>query len=70
MATPLTGVPANILTETHYQQIKNALDVIASIQQHIDMAARAGIDVSQHRDRLKQAHDQLLALKNVYFPGR
>jgi len=58
------------LTEEHYQQIRNALDMIAVGEQQIDLARRAGIDVADSEQQVKDAKSKLLQIKNVYFPGR
>lgn len=59
-----------LLTEDHYQQIKNALDVIELVKPEVDKASRAGINVDDQRRTIADVEKRLLALKNVYFPGR
>lgn len=63
-------IPPVILTEEHYQQIKNALDAVAAIQPHIDQAVRAGVPMDEHQKQLTETAESLRRLRNVYFPGR
>jgi hypothetical protein len=66
----MAPIPNNPLTFEHLQQIRNALSTAAVAQQHIDLAKRAGIDVSAQEQLLKDQMAKLLAIKNVYFPGQ
>jgi len=58
------------LTEDHYRQIVAAINYLRSITPEMDRAQMAGIDMAQHRLEHKANLDKLMALKNVYFPGR
>jgi hypothetical protein len=60
----------NPLTEDHLHQINGALDGIKFAYTQIDMAERAGIDVSSQKQAARDAEKRLLAIKQVYFPGR
>jgi hypothetical protein len=62
--------PAHPLTDAHYAQIVNGLRTLDYAQQQIDMAKRAGIDVSAHQQTVTDSRNKLLAIKNTYFPGR
>ena len=66
----LNSLPTSLLGPQHLSQIQNALVVIANAEQHVDQAARAGIDVSAQRAQLTDAKSKLLQLKQVYFPGQ
>lgn len=61
---------ANPLTENHLAQINQGLDQVNVALQQIDMAKRAGLDVSAQEQQANDTRDKLLQLKNVYFPGR
>lgn len=61
---------AEPLNESHLQQIKNALEVIAFAEQQVAKAKRAGIDVQQSENQLADSKSKLLQVKNVYFPGQ
>lgn len=65
MATPIGP-----LTEEHYQQLRNALDQINQTKQQIELAKRAGIDVSASEAQLADTETKLRQIKSVYFPGR
>jgi hypothetical protein len=62
--------PSAILTEAHYQQLKNALDQAANIQREIDLAKLAGLDVTVAQQTLIDSQGKIRQLKSVYFPGR
>lgn len=53
----------------HLSQIRNALDVIQNAKGQLELAKRAGIDVADQEDQIKQAETRLLQIKQVYFPG-
>jgi hypothetical protein len=57
------------LTQDHLVQIQNALDVTQIAKNQIEMAKRAGLDVSRQEAQLREAEEKLLRIKNVYFPG-
>lgn len=59
-----------VLTEQDLARINQALGQLTRADEVIDMATRAGIDVSQFKDRSKTSKDQLLRIKNTFFPGR
>jgi hypothetical protein len=62
--------PSAILTEAHYQQLKNALDQAANVQREIDLAKLAGLDVTLAQQTLSDSTGKIRQLKSVYFPGR
>lgn len=66
----MSTTPGSPLTEEHLNQMNNALDVAIRAQQQIEMAKRAGIDVSQLEASLKDSTDKIRQVKSVYFPGR
>jgi hypothetical protein len=62
--------PQHPLTDTHLVQINNALQTLQLAQNQVDLAKRAGIDVSSHQATIDDNRTKLLAIKNTYFPGR
>lgn len=64
------GKPDQVLTEQDLQRINTALGQLDRAKQVIDMATSAGIDVSTFKDRASTSRDQLLKIKNTFFPGR
>jgi hypothetical protein len=65
----MAGV-SEILTEEHYQVIKNSLDIISQTEKEITLAKMAGIDVSAQEKQMADNKAALLKIKNVYYPGR
>lgn len=67
---PILTVPPNSpLNPYHLDQINTALAAIDSAQKQINLATAAGIDVSQQANQLNTARQQLMQIKQVYFPG-
>jgi hypothetical protein len=60
----------NPLNEAHYQQIQDGLEAARVGLIQAEMAQRAGLDVSADLARINASRDQLLKLKQVYFPNR
>lgn len=60
----------NPLTEDHYNQISKALADGRLAERHIEMAKRAGIDVSEHEKNHTENMQKLRQIKQVYFPHR
>lgn len=69
MITP-DQIPTSLLNDSHFATIRNALDVIDVAFRHIAQAKQAGVKVDQYEKQLQEQRDQLLKLKNTYFPGR
>jgi hypothetical protein len=63
------ATPQSPLTVQHLEQMRNALDTLANMRAQIDLAKRAGIDVSQQEAQLVDAETRIRQIKNVYFPG-
>jgi hypothetical protein len=64
------GIPANPLTPDHLAQLKNALDAAKQAQYQIDLAKRAGIDVSNLEQANTDNITKLRQVLQVYFPGQ
>lgn len=62
--------PASPLTAAHLAQINQGLDLVKQARNQIELAKRAGIDVSQVEDINNQNETKLRQLKQVYFPGQ
>jgi hypothetical protein len=58
------------LGQDHLEHIDSALRILSENLPNIDLAEKAGEDVSEHRRRHKAAMDQLMLYKSVYFPGQ
>lgn len=59
-----------ILNDGHLEQMKYALKHAEFAQSQIELAKRAGIDVSQQEKELSEYRSKILQVKNAYFPGR
>lgn len=64
------ATPSTILTEEHYQNLRNALDQAANIQREITLAKQAGLDVTQAQATLDDSVNKIRQVKGTYFPGR
>jgi hypothetical protein len=62
--------PTGPLTEADLEQTKDQLEALKLARTEMDRAQRAGIDVSEQRKRADELEQQLLRIKNTYFPGR
>lgn len=67
MATPKTP---EVLGEADLARINDALGKLSMAENVIDKATQAGLDVSTFKDRARTSKDQLLRIKNTFFPGR
>lgn len=61
--------PESPLTIAHLEQIRNALDICRNGKAQIELAKRAGIDVTELEKTLTDAENKLRQIKQVYFPG-
>lgn len=67
---PIIVTPPNSpLDQSHLDQINRGLAAIDSAQKQINLATAAGIDVTQQANQLNNARQQLMQLKQVYFPN-
>ena len=62
--------PKNPLTEQDFERLTEGLQAAQTAIAQAEMAERAGLDVAPLMERAKQSRDQLLKIKNIYFPGR
>lgn len=60
----------NPLSEQDYEGIKQQLETLSDLDEQLRRAAQAGIDVTAQKEQARQSRDQLLKLKQTYFPGR
>ena len=73
MSTPnpfIVQNPNSPLTIDHLRQINDALTVLDVAQAQVDLATRAGIDVTAQQAQITQAKAQLRQIKQTYFPGQ
>jgi len=66
----MSPIPNNPLTPEHLTQLKNALDASKAADNQIDLAKRAGLDVSKLEAINEDAKGKLTLIKQVYFPGQ
>lgn len=65
------STPANSpLTLEHLTQLRNAKDILQNSLNQIELAKRAGIDVSQQEQQVQDALAKIEKIRNVYFPGQ
>lgn len=62
--------PGSPLTTEHLSQLNGALDQIRLARIQIDLAKRAGIDVSQAEQMNNDNETKIRQIKQVYFPGQ
>lgn len=62
--------PGSPLNQEHLQQLNTALEKVNLAKVQIDLAKRAGIDVSQLEQMNNDNESKLRQLKQVYFPGQ
>jgi hypothetical protein len=63
-------IPANPLTPDHLKQLNNALDAVKQAEYQIELATRAGIDVSNLKETNDANKTKLIMIKQTYFPGQ
>ena len=66
----MSPIPNNPLTPEHLAQLKNALDASKAADNQIELAKRAGLDVSKLEAINIDAKGKLTLIKQVYFPGQ
>lgn len=59
----------NPLTESDLEDLNKALQDSADAEELIEMAGRAGLDVSEFKDRNREGRDRLVRIKSTFFPG-
>jgi len=58
------------LTEDDYKEIQIQLANLKEVERQIDLAARAGVDVTAEKEKASEARAKLLQIRQTYFPGR
>lgn len=58
------------LTDADYDGIKRQLDTLQDLDAELKKAAQAGIDVTAQKEQARQSREQLLKLKQTYFPNK
>lgn len=64
-----TPINPNPLQQEHLDKINNALAAAEAGMQAIELAKRAGIDVSAQEKQLQDSITRLKSIKQVYFPN-
>ena len=64
------GNGPKVLGESDLARMNSAIQQLNQADELIAMAKQAGIDVSNFEPRAKQSREQLLRMKNTFFPGR
>lgn len=59
-----------VLNEDDLTKLQSAIQKAERAEQIAEMAEQAGLDVTQQKQRAKETRDQLLRIKNTFFPGR
>lgn len=62
--------PANPLTYQHLSDINAALRALDQAEAAANQAKSAGLDMAQQLQTIQAQRQQLLQIKNVYFPGQ
>jgi hypothetical protein len=58
------------LTEEHLANINKGLAAVKDGREQLALAKQAGIDTGEAEQKLNDAERSLVAIKQVYFPGR
>jgi len=61
---------SSFLNDAHFAQLKAAQQAIQRAKVELDLAERAGIDVSAQRAQIQASEDQNRKLMNTYFPNQ
>ena len=56
-------------TKEDKENIQQAIELIAGVQEDINRAKMAGFDIADREKQLISQRDQLLAIKQAFFPG-
>lgn len=64
------ATPEGPLTETDLATMNDQLDLLNTVDREIAKAERAGIDMTNQKKQSSEQRQQLLKLKQAYFPGR
>lgn len=57
-------------TETDLEALNQRLDDLVEVETLIEKSVRAGIPMSEQTKRARELKEQLLRLKQSFFPGR
>ena len=58
------------LTESDFEGIKQQLETLDDLDEQLRLATQAGVDVTGQKEQARQNREQLIRLKQTYFPGR
>lgn len=57
------------LTEQDLEQMNANLQTLADLDEQVRLAQLAGVDVSDQKARITETRQQILKMKQAYFPG-
>jgi len=66
----MADIPDSPLTQAHFEQLKNALDIVGRTERQIELAKRAGVDLGDTPAQLADVKTKLSNIRQVYFPGQ
>lgn len=66
----MSSPPNNPLTENDLTEINRKLAELDQADALIEQSIRGGIDMTEQRKRSRELREQLLRLKQSFFPGR
>jgi len=58
------------LTDQDYEGIKEQLANLDALDVELKKAHSAGVDVSQQKEEARKSREQLIKIKQTYFPNR
>ena len=59
----------NPLTDTDLEDLNKALQDSSDAEELIELSQRAGMDVTEFRERNREARERLVRIKTTFFPG-
>lgn len=59
----------NPLTDTDLEDLNRALQDSSDAEELIELSQRAGMDVTEFRERNREARERLVRIKTTFFPG-
>jgi len=66
----MSSIPGSPLTDQHRRDMDSALLILSNVDQQIENARRAGLDVSKQKQLADDLRAKIQQIKSVYFPGQ
>ena len=60
----------NPLTDANLEDLNKALSDSADADELIEAAGRAGLEVTEFKERNREARERLTRIKTTFFPGK